>query len=308
MISTDKYKAASVAVIILNFDKRDFTLDCLQSVCQQDYPSFDVVVVDNGSSDGSADAVAERFPKVHLVRSPVNLGASGGRNLGIQHAAGRFQSEYFLFLDNDTIIQKNCLGRLVAELSRDVKAGMACPKAYQDLAGNRIMSAGICVNFSTGAVYDRGSGETDRGQFDQIQTVSACGAFGFLVRAKLLKRLNGFDDMFNPYGWEDVDICLRAKRLGFHTLYVPLATLVHRGGRVGRGIVQSYERFKARNFIYLIRRHGTFIEQVAFLITGPVKGFQLILRELLKGNNNLIKPIGLGVWEAVTGRKNVPKR
>src|ERR1700751_2384714 len=91
-----------VVIIILNLNKKQDTLECLESVFRLDYSPYEVVVVDNGSTDGSADAISKVFSKVHLIRSANNLGVAGGRNLGIQYANNNFQYQYLFFLDNDT--------------------------------------------------------------------------------------------------------------------------------------------------------------------------------------------------------------
>jgi GT2 family glycosyltransferase len=296
-----------VTVIVLNFNKKEETLKCLHSVLKLDYPSFKVVLVDNGSTDGSPEAISQRYPKIHLVKSSTNLGASGGRNLGLRYVTQKFNFRYILFLDNDTVVDRGCLSQLVAGLQMDPEAGIACPKAYQDSSSNRIMSAGIVVNLYTASIYDIGTGKIDQGQFDKQRYVHACGGFGFLVRREVVSQLEGFDEVFSPYSWEDVDFCLRANKLRYKTLYIPPATLVHKGGKIGRGVVPMYERYKARNFVFLMRKHGNLIQKLSCLLWVPIKASWLIAKGLVQGNRSIGLIMAKGLWDATINRKDAGK-
>jgi len=121
--------ADRVVVLVLSHNKRTETLRCLDSVARLTYRPLDVLVVDNGSSDGSAEAIALAHPEAHLVRSPVNLGAPGGRNLGIRTADERFPYAYLLLLDDDTVVDERLADHLVEALRSDPAVGLATPKA-----------------------------------------------------------------------------------------------------------------------------------------------------------------------------------
>src|ERR1700752_218266 len=224
-----------VIIIILNFNKKEDTLKCLESVFRLDYYPYKTVVVDNGSTDGSVEAISKTFPEVHLIRSNNNLGASGGRNLGIQYANKSFNYKYLFFLDNDTLVEDSSLPKLTEALKNDKEAGFAFPKAYRAPLSNIIMSVGIYVNLYTGSIYDMGAGETDQGQYNLPRYVHACGAFGFLAKKEVFSQIGCFDEIFNPYSWEDVDLSLRAGKRGFKILYVPEALIYHKGGKLVRG-------------------------------------------------------------------------
>lgn len=277
-----------VVIIILNFNKKPDLLACLESVSMWDNSDNAIVVVDNGSTDGSADAVAERFPHAHLVRNPTNLGASAGRNAGIRYAKDVLSFDHVLFLDNDTVVHREFLSRLLAALAEDRQAGLACGKAYTEFPSNVIMSAGIKVDLYTGAIGDIGTGEPDRGQFDLRRYVDACGAFGFLMRREALARIGGFWEALDPYGWEEVDLCLRARRAGYRCLYEPDAVIYHKGAKIGRGPVPLYERYKVKNYLLLLRRHATPLQKVTCAICFPVRTFMVIGRLIRGGNARIV--------------------
>jgi GT2 family glycosyltransferase len=302
MRTNDNHPALSVAVIVLNFNKKEELLECLSSVKRSVAESRGVIVVDNGSSDGSAQAVKSAFPEVHLVQSEVNRGAPSGRNLGLEYLRKNVNCRYVLFLDNDAGVDERCIVELTTALDNDPAAGIVCPKTYRESGSPILFSTGIRVHFSTASVFDTGSGQSDLGQFDRREYVDACGAFAFLIRREVLDRVGVFDETFNPYGWEDVDLCLRARRAGFRVLYVPTAIAYHAGGKTGRGVVPRYEKSKARNFVLLMKKHARMREWIGASLIGPFKAVKIILAQAFRGNAASLGPFLRGFWEGLNGR------
>lgn len=277
-----------VVIIILNLNKKEDTLKCLGSVFKLDYSPYEVIVVDNGSMDGSADAISKAFSEVHLIRSTKNLGAPGGRNLGIRYANENFNYKYMLFLDNDTLVVDTSLSKLTEALKKNEQAGFALPKAYREFLSNIIMSVGIHVNLYSGSVYDIGAGEIDQGQYDLPRYVAACGAFGFLAKKEVISRLGCFDEIFNPYAWEDVDLSLRAGKRGVKILYVPEALIYHKGGKLVRGPLAEYEKHKVKNFFTLMKRHTNLLQWISFICLIPLRAIFLIIKEIFHGNSKIV--------------------
>jgi GT2 family glycosyltransferase len=271
-----------LAVLVLSYNKREHTLRCLQSVRSLDYAPREVIVVDNGSTDGSADLVATEFPEVHLVRSERNLGAAGGRNLGIRWAGEHLPYHYLLFLDDDTVVDAELASELVQELRRHPDAGLVTPKAFRTGSGRTLASAGgMRVRLGSASIIDIGAGELDAGQFDTPRRVDACVGFAVLARREALERTGGFDDRYNPYGWEEVDFSLRMREQGYGIYYAPKAICWHAGGTPGRGRrVLAYERGKIANYWRLMTRHATPGEWVSFLAVLPFQGPRLIWAQL----------------------------
>lgn len=278
-----------VAIIILNLNKKEDTLKCLESVFKLDYHPFEVIVVDNGSTDGSVEAISRAFPEVHLIKSSKNLGASGGRNLGIRYANDNFNYRYLFFLDNDTLVEDASLKNLVLALKEDKQAGFAFPKAYIEFPSKVIMSVGINVNLYTGSIYDIGAGEVDQGQYNQFRYNQACGAFGFLAKREVFSKVECFDEIFNPYGWEEVDLCIRVRELGFMILYVPEAIIYHKGGKMGRGFaLQDYEKYKVRNYLILMNRHTNQLQWLCFIFLIPFRVFIFIIKGSYMGSYKIV--------------------
>ena len=273
-----------VLVIVLNYNKREMVLDCLASLSRHTYHPSHIVVVDNASTDGSQLAIRRHYPGVSLLCNDANLGAIGGRNAGVAHGRQSGDFDYVLFLDDDAEVTEGSIRRLANALDSDLAAGLVCGKTYVSRASNIIMSAGITAQLFLGRCFDRGAGEIDQGQFNKDGYVDACGSFAFMIRMTLFEQLAGFDDVFTPYGWEDVDLCLRARSYRHLTRYVPDAVFVHKGTRLGRKPRPEYERNKSKNFMILLNRHTTSWHRISAVFFVPLRGLHLFFRLALKGH------------------------
>jgi len=289
----------SVAIIILNFNKRTEVLEAIESALTITYPHHHVLVVDNASTDGSWESISECYPELSKIRLPNNFGAAGGRNAGWQHMKKHVHVEYILFLDDDAVIAREAVQHFVQALHSDQTVGVACGKGYTRAPSRIINTVGIRVNWYTGVINDIGAGEEDCGQYDHARYVDACGCFGLFIRATLFEQLNGFNERFNPYGWEDVDLCLRSKQLGLKTLYVPTAIIHHKGTKLGRKPLPSYEQTKARNYLYLIREHANVPQLICNGLYLPFRLLALTIKLIRQGNGMVITSHIRGVWHAI---------
>jgi len=294
----------SVAMIVLNFNKRTEVLDAIDTALASEYPHLHILVVDNASTDGSWETISKTYPGLTKIRLPTNLGAAGGRNAGWKHLKKQVQVEYLLFLDDDAVIAHNAISNFVHALRSDQTVGIACGKGYTRPPSTTINSVGIRVNLYTGIIHDIGAGERDRGQYDSPRYVSACGCFGLFIRTELFEQLDGFDERFNPYGWEDVDLCLRAKRLGMKTLYVPQAIVYHKGTQMGRKPLPHYEQTKARNYLYLVKEHANISQLICIGLFLPFRFLTLITKLIRQGNGTIMTSHAKGVWQAIGSSKN----
>lgn len=293
-------------MLVLSYNKREATLRCLASVARLRYRPRQIIVVDNGSGDGSADAIAAAYPDALLIRSATNLGAAGGRNLGLRAAGQRFSYRYLLFLDDDVTVDPDLAGELVAALG-DPRAGLATPKAYRIGAPGILASAGgMRASLWRSAIVDIGAGEPDRGQYDRPRTVDSCVGFAVLARREALERVGGFDEAFNPYGWEEVDLSFRVRQAGYRIVYVPTAVVWHAGGTPGRGhSLARYERGKSANFFRLLRRHARLLDWVGLGLTLPWRALAIGWQDARRGNWGQLRARVAGALEGMLGRGGV---
>ena len=216
-----------ISVVILNFNGKRYLDKCLSALARQTYVDFEVIVVDNGSTDGSVEHLRADFPWAKIIRNEENLGFAGGTNSGIRSASG----DYILTLNNDTWVEEQFIEHIIKPVfEKDV--GMCASKML--FPDGRINSAGICVSRS-GAAWDRGMFEPDLGQYDAEEEVFGPCAGAALYRKKMLDEIGLFDEDFFLY-MEDVDLAFRGRLAGWKCIYVPEAVVYHHhGGTAGFG-------------------------------------------------------------------------
>lgn len=217
-----------ISVVVTNYNGRRYLPDCLSSLALQTYRDFETIVVDNASTDGSAEFVEEHYPEVRIVRNRENLGFAGGTNAGIRAARG----EYVLTLNNDTRADPRFVEHLKSAMDADPGTGLCAAKML--FLDGTINSTGICISRS-GAAWDRGMYELDRGQYDRPDEVFGPCAGAALYRREMLDEVGLFDEDFFCY-MEDVDLAFRARLAGWTCRYVPEAQVYHyHGGTAGVG-------------------------------------------------------------------------
>lgn len=237
-------------VIVVTWNGKRFLEACFSSVLKQTYAHYNVLLVDNASQDGSADFVAQRFPMVKVIRNEKNLGFPGGMNIGLRHADG----EILALLNDDTEVQEGWLAELVKAIEVDEKVGIAgCKILYPD--GRTIQHAGGFIDYPLGFGRHYGYKEVDQGQYDEKREVDYVTGAAMAIRRSLLEEIGGFDEAFFPAYFEDVDLCLRARRAGYKVLYVPSAVVIHHeGGVLGKDLFKQLPAFH-RNRLRFLTKH-----------------------------------------------------
>ena len=215
-------------IVILNWNNASDTLECLASVVKLRYDNYDVVVVDNGSTDGSVVTIRGKYPSVTILENCENLGYAEGNNVGIRHAM-QAGADYVLILNNDTLVAPTMLTELVrvAESSHDI--GMVGPTVYCTDPADRLFAAGSFVLWNRGDLCHRGMFEpagpyTKAGSPEPVDFIVGCGV---LVRRQLIEVAGVFDPLYY-LNYEDVEWGIRARRYGFKVLYVPQAIMWHK--------------------------------------------------------------------------------
>lgn len=277
----------TVAVVMLSFNQCATTLRALESIGPSGLADVEVLVWDNGSHDGTAEAIRARSPHVYVHHSPDNLGVAGGRNAGARLAIERFRPDFLCFLDNDLVLTPGYLDALLGVLLADPGVGQVQSKLrYLDRPEVLNDGGGCDISWWRGRTQPVGFGEVDKGQYDAVTACVSCGG-AMMVRTSLFEALGGFDLAFNPFGPEDLDFSLRLQRTGHQALYVPAAMAYHAESHsfAPRGYDEGYARVKAQHWIRFLRRHGSPAQQLAFFTVGmPLLVAKLLLREGRRGN------------------------
>lgn len=211
------------SVIIVSYNGKHFLDDCLSSLANQDYPRdrYEIVVVDNGSTDGTVAYLRDQYPWVRVVRLERNRGFAGGNNVGFEHARGNLLA----LLNNDTVVDGHWLSALVEALGTDPRIGATTSKILFRDDPTTINNAGLLL-YRDGSGADRGFRQPDEGQFDDVVEVfGACGA-SVLLRREMLEDVGAFDDGFFMY-YEDLDLAWRARIRGWKFRYTPRSVVYH---------------------------------------------------------------------------------
>jgi GT2 family glycosyltransferase len=211
--------AQQTSVVVVAYNSGHLLWDCIDSIRRTE-PDVEVVIVDNGSTDGAASSVGAEFPAVRVVRSEKNQGFGAGNNLGAARASGSF----LVFLNHDTVVTDGWLEALVGPLLQDPSVGLVTPKVLLKGDPQRINVAGLKVHLS-GLSMCRGLG-AQRTALDEETEVAAISGVAFAARRELFQALGGFDEDFFLY-MEDVDLSLRTWLAGYRCLYVPQAVVQH---------------------------------------------------------------------------------
>lgn len=242
-----------VSVIILSYNSRPYIEKCLDTVLAQDYPNLEILVIINGSADGSAEFIKSRYgrhKKIRIIEPGENLWFSRGNNFGIKRAQG----EYILTLNQDTVLERNFISRLAGAMAEDLKLGSVSGKLlhykYDIDSKTRVLdSTGIEI-FRTRRVIDRGQWEVDQGQYDSATDIFGASGAAALYRRRALEEVklpkyNGefeyFDEDFIAYK-EDVDLAWRLQLLGYKCRLLPAAVVYH-GRMIGRSWPSQVIRF-----------------------------------------------------------------
>jgi GT2 family glycosyltransferase len=242
-----------IAVVVLNWNGKADTLECLASLSEIDYRNFEVVVVDNGSSDDSAAAIRAAFPDATLLETGANLGYAEGNNIGMRAALER-GAELVLVLNNDTAVHEGLLRELVDAAASRPDAGIIGAKIYHYGERNRVWYAGARWNRDESKFQMVKDDRGDDGIGLTAETDYACGC-AFLVRREVLERVGFFEPRFF-LTYEEADLCYRARRNGFAVAYAPRAVVWHKisasmGGE--EGPLATY--FKSRNYLLWAERN-----------------------------------------------------
>jgi GT2 family glycosyltransferase len=288
-----------VAVVILTYNQRDMTLRCLDSLQKEEDLPFDILLWDNGSADGTAEAVAAAFPGVMLHESVENLGVAGGRNAAARLAFEKLDPNYLLFLDNDMVVEPGFVKALLVPLRADDHVGQTQAKLRFVNDPERLNDGGGCdISFILGRTRPVGFGEVDRGQYDQRRPCVACGG-AMMVRTELFRRLGGFDTIFNPFGPEDLDFSLRLAGAGYQALFVPDAVAYHEVSHTfGAEYDAIYARLKIRHWLLFMKRHAPrWKVAVFFTLTAPWLFVRTVSREAMRGNFSVLPGLVKGIFD-----------
>jgi GT2 family glycosyltransferase len=216
-------KSPKVSIIIVNYNQKRLTLECLKSLSKITYKNVEIIVVDNGSTDSSSSEIKAKFPKIRQLGLTENTGFVGGNNAGLELAKGK----YILFLNNDTKVTPGFLEPLVEDLENDKSLGIVQSKILV-MDNPELLDSFVSYQTFNGFLYHEGYLDQDQDKYNNFcYSFSAKGAC-MMARREVLK-LGAFDDGYFLY-FEETDFCWRAWVIGYTVAYEPRSIIYHKMG------------------------------------------------------------------------------
>ncbi len=273
------------SVIIVNHNGIEFVAECLKSVFENEYSDFEVIFVDNGSTDGSLDYVKKEFgidSRLRIVENGASLGPAVGRNRGAKVAKG----EYLIFLDNDTRVDKKCIIELIKVLENDSTIGAAQAKLLRMGTDNLYDCAGDYLG-PLGFLIERSRGAKDIGQFDYIADILSAKSAASIIRKGLFDKIGGFDEDFYMY-LEETDLSWRVWLSGYRVVFIPDSVVYHAFNTPKKDFRRYYPKYivrfyGCRNYISTLIKNLEFNNLIQFLPLHIFCWFSLALLFFMKG-------------------------
>jgi GT2 family glycosyltransferase len=304
-----------VSIILLNWNGAEFTIPCVESLRLQSYDNIEIIVVDNGSVDGSRSLLEKKFGgAIKLLPLEKNRGFTGGNNAGIELAL-QDGADYVLVLNNDTVAERNFVKELVALAETSGNIGVVTGKIFYHDQKELLWFAGGIVQRGLLAFKHRGLLKRDTGEYDTVGESRFVTGCCMLVRREVFETVGLFDDRFFIYS-EDADFSLRAFGKGYRLMYTPHAVLWHKESASMRkntlaantGTVSPRQYYlSTRNYIYVVRKYCTSLEifiSISYLVMRSVLwSFFFIIRGRWEKLSSLWKGIIDGVSDHVRSEK-----
>jgi GT2 family glycosyltransferase len=279
-----------VSIIILNYNAGNLLLNCVDSVFKSTYPNFEVIVVDNLSTDNSHIRCKKKFEKIQLIENKDNLGYCEGNNVGIRKVKG----DFLVILNPDTVVEPNWLNHLMSAYKKHGD-GLYQSKILVTTEHDTLFSTGNIIQLF-GFGFSRAKGEKDNKQFENDEEVGYASGTCLFTSSKIMKKIGGFDSFLFAFH-DDLDLCWRGKLLGLKSYYVHKAIIYH----PFEGYSFKWSSFKfflmERNRLYCLMTHyrrSTYIKMLPslILVEFAVTGFYINKKMLwakIKANFDIIK-------------------
>lgn len=296
-----------VVVLILSYNGKNLLDECINSYLINSYPYFEIILIDNGSTDNTKDWVENNYPQVFVLRTEKNLGYSGGFNYGMDYAFKQKNADYVLITNNDVKADSNVISKLVEVAETYPLIGFVTGKVFYYEKPNVLQTTGYeLTNEKYWLFSHRGRQQDNKGQFDNIEELEFADDIFMLVSRKVFMATKGYDLEFQ-FQSEQFDWQIRAKKAGFKIFYTPHAMIWHKESMT-IGKVSSFKMYYNVRNTYVLRlkyKDKQFIKQFSkwYFTNCFIKPF---LKNLCKFHLSISYSIFRGYFSAVLwGLKNI---
>lgn len=285
-----------VSIIVLNWNNYGDTKECLESLAGLIYPNYEVIVVDNGSEDGSTRKLQKEFLQYVYIYNSSNLGFTGGNNVGIKYALDR-GADYVFILNNDMIVEKDFLRPLV-EVMQNKKTGIVGPATYRYPEKEKLYTAGQSRNYWTGGVKEL--------KLTESREVESLGG-AYLIRKEVIDAIGYF---YEPYflNLDETDYCFRARRAGFRVVCQPKSKIWHKVSVTMNKIPAAAAYYYYRNKLLFTRRNAPLYVKYPFYVYFSLYLIFKSTEKLVKGDRMLalaIRKALFDFWQGNFGKRNI---
>lgn len=284
-----------VYVIILDWNGWQDTVECVESCLRLNYPNFSIIIVDNGSTDGSEAILRNRFPDIKLIQTGTNLGFAGGNNVGIKYALTA-DADYIWLLNNDTIVDQNSLIELINVAESNGKIGVVGSKIYYYNDIDKIWFAGGRMNYITTDCSHIGYSKRDNGQYDEIKKVDYITGCSLLIKRNVILEVGVMDERYfllvEEAEWQE-----RIKRRGYKTVFVPKSKIWH---KVSQSIGEDslmWKYYLTRNSLLFSMQHYRL-----YFIIALIKKLYRGIKSFVFGEKEAGKYIFMGIKDFLISR------
>lgn len=239
-------------IVIPTYNRAEDLIACLDSLMKAGINQKQVLVVDNHSNDNTIDLLSRNYPEVPVKALSENLGATGASNIGFEFARKQ-GATHVLRLDSDTVVDPNFISPLIEQFQADPDIGVVAPKIYYFDSPEKIWYAGADSHpFHFGAISSQRHQEDSPENKDKKEVDYAWGA-AMLIKAEVLNKTGGFDTDFFIY-YEEIDFCLRLKKIGYKIVFVPESVIWHKVGSAANNAWTAYHWNRSKMLLY--RKHA----------------------------------------------------
>lgn len=285
--------------IILNWNGCKLLGETLDSVQKMTYPDFEIIVVDNGSEDGSREMVATDYPGVILLENETNLGFGEGNNVGLKYAL-EHGADWIFLLNNDIAVAPELLSELMKVAHGGPKIGALGPTIYYFDDNDTLWFAGGQVNFWTGQIAHRGIRKKDIGQYPSVENVDYLTGCALLLRAEALRLVGLFDPIYSPAYTEDVDLCQRIRRAGYDLRYVPAGKVWHKvSSSTGGAINPKKTQLKIEHNLIFFKRYAGWYHWPGIVFCTGFLAIFYISRQIVKADFKIVFSVIRGFGKAL---------
>ena len=289
---------AKVASIIVNWKLKEDTVNSIRSLNRLEVPTS-IIVVDNGSNDGSAEYITRHCPDVELIVLPSNIGFGPACNCAISKVLKEKKYDFIFFLNNDATVNSDTLSEFINAAQIYPEAGIFGAKVYYSDKPDTIWYAGARRRQGVLAATDMARGQLDYGQFEDCHEVDYIFGAAMLVRCDVFEKIGFFDNRFFLY-LEDLDLCIRAQKAGFDLVFVPDAKVWHKGSASTSKNIALRRYYMAKSTIHFLRKHATPVTRLPIFILWVFIYLNDIFSDLIRGDMASFKACWSGFLHGVS--------